>query len=144
MNWWDVLNSPIVLTMITLLWGSLIASWIASLWQKRSHQHEVRLQFAQDVLKAYQEYVRLARGSVERLQGGDFDTTHAEMLSQARVASLIFKDQNIAAGWKLVIDKLANVRNLRLNDKDSLAEKKIIEAFADADKTIEAMYKEIV
>jgi hypothetical protein len=98
MNWWDVLNSPIVLTMITLLWGSLIVSWIASLWQKRSQQYEIRLQFAKDVLKTYQEYIRLARGSTERLQGGDFDMIHAEILSQARIASLVFKDQNIAAG----------------------------------------------
>jgi hypothetical protein len=144
MSWWDVLNSPIVLTMITLFWGSIVASWIASLWQKRSQQHEVKLQFAQDILKTYQDYIRLARGSTERMQSGDFDTIHAEILSQARIASLVFKDQNIAAGWRLIVDKLANVRSLRLSGKDALAEKKIIEAFADADKTIEAMYKEIV
>jgi hypothetical protein len=144
MSWWEITNSPIVLTLITLVWGSAVASWVTALWQRRSHRHEVKLQYVQDVINSYQEYIRLVKGSPTRLEGEDFDEVHSRMLSQAKVAGLLFKDKSVGQGWKLVIDKLANVRALRLEERDStLTEKKLHQVFAEGDIAIERMFKEL-
>ena len=142
-NWWELINSPAILTLFTVIWGSFVASWITALWQKRSHQQTLRTQFAKDILKAYQQYVRLLRSQKERLQSETFDIIHAEMASQARIAGVIFKDQSIRNRWEKVTDKLANIRGLRIDGKDGTAEKKLLDVFSEADQVIEAMYEAI-
>ncbi|RLC70000.1 MAG: hypothetical protein DRI81_19695 [Chloroflexi bacterium] len=145
MSFWDIVNSPVILTLVTLIWGSLVASWVTALWQKRSHHHEVKLKYAQEVTSAYQEYIRMIRSNLDRLSGKDFDDLHSHMVSQARIAGFLFRDKRIGQSWQTVIDKLASVRALRVEGRDpTLIERKLREVYEEADKAVEGMFKKLV
>jgi hypothetical protein len=145
MTFWEIINSPIVLTIISLIWGSLVASWVTALWQKRSHQYEVKLQYAQDIVNAYQKYVRMLRSTSERLSDNDFDELHSRIVSYSRIAKFLFREKKVGENWIEVVDKLANIRNLRMQGRDFLlVDKKLKELYPEANVTIENMFSELV
>lgn len=144
MNVWDALNSPIVVTVVSLTSGSVIAAWITALWQKRSHCYETKLQFAQDIVSTYHEYVRLLKHDAKYLSDIDFDAVHSRLLSAAKVVSFLFRDKQVGPGWLEVASKLSSVRGLKLQGRDStLIDRKLVEIFQVCDPLIEAMFREV-
>ena len=145
MTLWEIFNSPIVLTIISLVWGSLVASWITALWQKRSHQYEVKLQYAQDIISAYQKYVRMLRSTSEHLSDKDFDELHSHIVSYSRIAQFLFKGDKVSESWMAVVDRLANIHTLRIQGREfSLIDKKLKELYPKANVAIENMFSELV
>jgi len=144
MNIWEFFNSPIILTTITLIWGSLIASWITALWQNRSHRYEVKLQYMQSITKTYQEYIRLIRDTSSNVSGENYDTLHADIVSQMKFISFLYKNKLIGEGWDIVIAQLANIRGLRIEGKNTnFIDNKLKDVYPEVDKIIKLMVREL-
>ena len=82
--------------------------------------------------------MRILRGDKSRLEGEEFDKVHSNLVSLVKVMGIIYQDNNIEKDWKIVINRLTNVRALRLQNRaSSLVEKKLNEAFKYGEKAIE-------
>lgn len=142
MNIWEVANSPLILTLIGLVGGSIVATWLTGLWQKRAHQHEIRLECAKNILSIYHEYIRLLKGKPEFLIGKEFDSINARLYTQVKISHLVFKNKEIAKQWRSVAGSLANVRQLCL-EKSKLVNEKLDSTYDKAAVATELMFKEI-
>jgi hypothetical protein len=143
MTFWQVINSPFVLTIVTLLVGGLAASTISAMWQRRAQQHAVKLQYSREILATYQAYVRRINGDRERLSGDGADELHAQMLSQAKLARFLFRDPRVGEGWKTVAADLTDAAGFKRSGHDEKASRRMIDVYRDADLAIEATYQEI-
>jgi len=143
MKWWEIVNSPVSITAISMLWGSIAASWITFMWQKRAQRHAARVECAQTIVAGYQEYVRLLRGKPEGLDGKEFDSLHVRMLSQTKIAAVLFRDKRVGIEWRSALDRLATVRGLRLAGREDSVEEKMDGVYQIASGATERMFKEI-
>jgi len=144
MSFWEIINSPLVIGLISLLWGSIVASGITYLWQKRAYQHQLKIRCANDLIEIYQEYIRFIRGTAEKFDNSKFDEIHSEMISKAKIAGLLFKNKNIGKQWEQVAGKLANIRSLILDGRDEkLVQRKMKEVFTMGNQAEEIMFKEL-
>jgi hypothetical protein len=67
------------------------------------------------------------------------------MVSYAKIAGFIFKDEQVGQGWGAAVDKLTNIRGLCVQGRDStLIERKLKDVYSETDDTIEKMFKELV
>lgn len=107
---WDIFNSPLVLTILSLLWGALVASTIAELWQRRARRQQLRAQQTKDMLSVYHRYVRLLRGNPSQLDGPRFDDIHAQFLSLNKLNLLLFRTHQIYDDWAHVATTLTAAR----------------------------------
>ncbi len=114
MDLWEIANSSIVITIVTLIVGSILASWLTAMWQKRARQYDIKLQQAEKILLTYHEYIRILKGDGDKLRGDDFDRLHSQLFALSKVASLVFKNKKVGNGWKEVVEMLAKIRYLRL------------------------------
>lgn len=117
MDLWEIVNSSLVITIMSLIFGSILASWLAALWQRRARQYDIKLQQAEKLLLTYHEYIRILKGDVDKLRGDDFDRLHSQLFAQTKVASLVFKNKKVSENWKAVVEELAIIRGLRLPQK---------------------------
>ena len=139
---WEVLNSPIILTTISLLWGALVASQISLLLQKRSYKYQARMQYAKEILDVYYKYIRiLRRGDPESLKTDEFDDIHVHMLSLSKSAKALFTDQLIADELKTVCDSLPTIRDYIINKKQEKAEKALVKVYSEMNIVIERIYQ---
>ena len=138
---WEIINSPIFLTLISLVWGSFIASAMTYMWQKQSHNHELRLAFIKEILTVYHQYIRLLKGNIENLKGEDFDEIHGNMRTLVNVSKILFRNTEINQGWEYVSNLMTTVRSCRLEGKFSKADKLLLEAFKEKNNVTEKMYK---
>lgn len=143
MSLWQVLNSPIVLTTVTLLAGGLAASTISAIWQRRAQQHALKVQFARDILTVYQAYVRQINGNRERLTGDRADELHAQMLSQAKIAPFLFRDPHVGETWQRVATGLTDAAGFKRAGHDQKANNRMVDVYRSADSAIQAMYVEL-
>ena len=131
-----IVNSPLVLTILGLLWGGIIASWITALWQKRNPHHELKLKYAQEVIEAYQEYIRLVRGT-KIPPRTDFDELQIAMMSHAKVVGHLYSNKEIRKLWASTIDKLSSIFDLKTKGRSqSLVENKLVEIYDDSNQAI--------
>lgn len=144
MSTWGIINSPLALAIMSLLCGGIMASWITALWQKRANRYNAKLECSKSILSIYHEYIRLVRGDPERLQGQEFDSVHARLFTQIKIARLIFRDKGVAKGWDSVIGALANMRKLCLQKEDDLAREKLDDIFEMATIATEKMFRELL
>jgi hypothetical protein len=100
MSYSDLINSPIFIALVGLVWGSLVASGVSAFWQKRSHLYEVKLQYTQNIISAYQDYTRLIRSDVIQEPEKGYDILHPRIVSYSRIIEFIFKNKSIGRGWK--------------------------------------------
>ena len=142
MTIWEIVNSPLILTIIGLFWGSLVTTWITATWQKRAYQHEVKLENAKNILSIYHDYVRLLKGNVESLSGKEFDSTNARLYTEVKIAKLIFRNKEVGKQWKSVAGSLANIRQLRL-EKSEFVNEKLDDVYDKATIATESMFKEL-
>ena len=142
MTIWDVVNSSLVLTLIGLLWGSIVTTWITATWQKRAHQHDLKLGCAKNILSIYHDYIRLLKGNPDSLSGKEFDSVNARLYTEVKIAKLIFRNKDIGKEWKSVAGSLANIRQLRL-EKSKLTDEKLDSVYDKATKATELMFKEL-
>jgi len=141
-NTWDYLNSPFVLTLISLIIGSLIATWITALWQKRSQQYQIKLQYAQEVINIYQEYARLLRNN--KVTAEDIDKIHPRFLASVKIIGYLFKDKRVGQNWTLIASKFSNIYGLRKQGKDkTMIVTKSEEIYDDFSQVIKIMFKEL-
>ena len=42
MRLWEIVNSPIALTVTSFVFGGLMVSWLSARWQQRAQLHELR------------------------------------------------------------------------------------------------------
>lgn len=144
MNFWDLLNSPFILTLMTIVVGGFIASWLTTAWQKRSHQYQIRLELAQRILASYQAYVRLIRSNPDGLTDVEFDRLHSQLLAQAKIAKVVFTDSAIGEEWERVASRLASIRGLKMQDRDvHMIGRKLVEVYGEANSAIELMFNHI-
>ena len=118
MNTWDVLNSPLVLTVISFIFGGIIASAISAEWQRRSQRHSVRLVLAQEILKTYHLYLRLLKNKNNDNDQEEFDQLHSDMLSKAGMAKVIFGEK-VGNRLARLTSKLASIHDLKLQAHES-------------------------
>ena len=98
MSYSDLINSPIFIALVGLVWGSLVASGVSAFWQKRSHLYEVKLQYTQNIISAYQDYTRLIRSDVIQEPEKGYDILHPRIVSYSRIIEFIFKNKSKLAG----------------------------------------------
>jgi len=138
MSVWDYLNSP----LISILLGSLAVAWITAVWQKRSQHYEIKLRYAQEIINAYQEYVRLLRS--EKITADELSKVHPKLLSNAKIISYIFRDKRIGKNWVTIAGRLSNIYGMKKQGKQKLLViEKFEEIYDDASATIELMFKEL-
>lgn len=142
MTIWEIVNSPLILTIIGLLWGSIVTTWITALWQKRAYRHEVKLGCAKNILAIYHEYIRLFKGNTELLAGKEFDGINARLYTEVKISKLVFKNKDVGNQWKLVARSLASIRQLRL-EKSKLVDEKLDDIYEKASIATELMFKEL-
>jgi hypothetical protein len=143
MNLWQILNSPLVLTIVTLLGGGLVASTISAMWQRRAQQYAAKVQYAQEIINCYHAYVRLINGNKERLTGDRADEFHAQMLAQAKLARFLFRDPHAGEAWRKVSLALADAAGFKRSGHDEKANKLMAHVYGNAEAAIEAMYNEL-
>jgi hypothetical protein len=149
MELWDLLNSPIILTIVSFLLVGVLASAISAAWQRRSQRHSLRLILAQEILRAYHNYIRYLRRRDNIEDTDEFSELHAEMLSRSGMAKVLF-DEEIALGLGRIANKLATVQDLRLkahsSDRpklDRAYKRNLEDAYAEARLVIEAMFNKM-
>jgi hypothetical protein len=143
MSLWQILNSPLVLAIVTLLGGGLVASTISAMWQRRAQQHAAKVQYARETINCYQAYVRLINGDKEHLTGDRTDEIHAQMLAQVKLARFLFLDPRAGEAWKKVGIDLADAAGLKRAGHNEKANKLMINVYSNAESAIEAMYNEL-
>jgi hypothetical protein len=142
MNYWNILNEPFVYTVIGVLIGSIAASKISEAWQKRSQHHLIKLQYAQEIINIYQEYVRLLRN--ETVTNGELSKIHPKFLSTAKIIGFIFKDKRVGKIWITIVGKFGNIYGMKKQGVEkSLIIEKSEEIYDDASVVIEIMFKEL-
>ena len=138
MSIWDYLNSP----FISVLLGSLAVAWITSIWQKRSQRYAIKLQYAQEIINTYQEYVRLLRN--EKITADELSKIHPKLLSNAKIIGFIFKDKRVGKSWTTIAGKLSNIYGMKKQEKEkALITEKSVEIYNEASVVIEIMFKEL-
>lgn len=144
MSYAEIINSPSFLALVGLIWGSLVASWVSAFWQKRSRLHEVKLQYAQNIISAYQEYIRLIRSDSTQESSEDFDILHSRIVSHSRIIEFIFKNKSIGQGWTKIIDNLNSAYNLRVQGRDrSHIDRQLRNIYPKSDLVVQMMFKEL-
>ncbi len=147
MNLWEIANSSIVITIITLVVGSILASWLTAMWQRRAKQYEIKLQQAEKLLLIYHEYIRILKGDDTKLRGEEFDRLHSQLYALSKITGLVFKDKHVGKNWKDVADTLAKVRQLRLTGKkprDTKVTQLFNEIYEAARVATEKMFTELL
>jgi hypothetical protein len=143
MNLWQIINSPIVLTTVTILAGGLVASTISAMWQRRAQQHALKFQYAREILTIYQAYVRLLNGPKDRLTGDHADELHVQMLSQAKLAPFVFRDRHVGEAWQQVAARLTDAAGFRRAGHEEKAKHRMVDVYRAADSAIQGMYMEL-
>ena len=143
MNLWQILNSPLVLAIVTLLGGGLVASTVSAMWQRRAQQHAAKVQYAREIITCYHAYVRLINGDKEHLTGDRSDEIHAQMLAQVKLARFLFRDSQAGEGWRKVALGLADAAGLKRAGHNEKANKLMTHVYGNAESAIEAMYNEL-
>jgi len=143
MRLWEIVNSPIALTVTSFVFGGLMVSWLSARWQQRAQLHELRVANARDMLTAYQDYIRVIRGRTMGLNGPTFDTVHAQLLATAKVASFLFANAEVGASWQSIAGKLAAIHDCRLREQDDRAKRLLKEVYKAADQAMSLMFKEL-
>ena len=144
MSYSDLINSPIFIALVGLAWGSLVASGVSAFWQKRSHLYEVKLQYTQNIISAYQDYTRLIRSDVIQEPEKGYDILHPRIVSYSRIIEFIFKNKSIGRGWKKIVDNLSSAYDLRLQGRNrSVVERQLDDIYPKADLLIQMMFKEL-
>lgn len=138
---WEVVNSPIMLTTISLLWGAFVASQISILLQKRAYIYQARMQYAKDILDAYYKYIRILRGDPAKLTSDDFDEVHVHMILLSKSAKSLFKDPKIVGGLTTISDSLPTIRDYKINQKQEKAEKALVKIYSEMNIVIERIYQ---
>jgi hypothetical protein len=139
MDIWKIINSPFIISLISVLLGGIVASIISLTWQKRAERHSMRIELLKDILRAYHEYVRFLRRDDMINNQNEFDRVHSEMLSKAKIAYVIF-DNQFGKKLRTITDKMNNVHNLRKQGMIEKAEKERLEVYEQADSIIENLY----
>ena len=117
MDIWEIANSSIVITILTLIVGSILASSLTAMWQSRARKYDIKLEQAEKLLLIYHDYIRVLKSDDTKLYGDEFNQVHAQLLARSKIAGLVFKNKTIGESWKEVVDQFAKVRQLRLNGK---------------------------
>lgn len=142
MYYWKFLNEPFVYTVVGVLIGSIAAAWISAVWQKRSQQYQIKLQYAQEIVNIYQEYVRLLRG--ETVAATELGKIHPRFLSTVKIIGFIFKDKRVGKKWRSIAGMLSNIYGMKKQEKDrDLIIEKSEEIYDEASEVIEIMFREL-
>jgi hypothetical protein len=146
MDFWSVLNSPIVLTLLSFVFGSIIAAAISARWQRRSQKHSVRLLLAQEILNTYHRYIRFLKKTDNYEDVDDFDELHIDMLTKCGMAKVIFS-QEVADRLKKLANKMATIQDLRLQAHyserhkiEKAFEKNLTDVYVEGRLAIEDMF----
>jgi len=139
MTTWETINSPIVVTIVSFFLGGVLATAVASLMQRKSQRHAVRVQLLHDWLRAYHDYMRFLRREDMIDNQDEFDRVHAQMLSLAKIGRVMFGDH---LGKQLVslTDKMGNCHSLRASGKTTKSKNQRVEIYKQADEMIELLY----
>lgn len=144
MSTWQILNSPLVLALVGLLWGTLVASTVTARWQRRSRRQDLRIQHIRDLLDTYHEYIRILKSADGTLAGRDFDLVHAQLFSLSKMSAVIFDDPQIETQWKGVAQSMATLRDLKLKGRGAGFEEKLREVCVQADLATNSMLEEVL
>ena len=116
MSFWEILNSPILLTVISIVGGGILVTAISTHWQNKSRKHSVRLSLAQSIFDIYYEYIRYLNKEDLSSTQNEFDKIHSSFLSKARISKAIFNDK-ISKDLVSLSRRLATLRDLRIRKK---------------------------
>jgi hypothetical protein len=143
MSAWEILNSAVVVTVLSLLGGGIVASSVAAMWQRRNHRYTVKLQYARDILSAYHAYVRLVNGNRTRLDTEVYHEVHAQMLSLSKIAALLFEDVQVGERWLAVATGLGDAAGFRLGGRDEKTRQRMSDVYQHAASATQAMFNEL-
>ena len=143
MSLWQVLNSPLILTVITLLGGGLAVSAISAMWQRRAQQHAAQVHYAREIMSAYQTYVRQINASREPGTSDQMDEIHAQMLTQTKLARFLFRDPRVSEDWNAVATDLTDAGGFKRTGHPEKASHRMVSVYRNAESAIEAMYNEL-
>lgn len=109
MLFWDVINSPFILTLFSLIWASLVTSYITKRNQNDNKLNEMRVKAFHDVFSIYHKYIR-------QVKLADCDRNiilerHSELYAISKQLSILFSE-DISKGWICICQNLININSL--------------------------------
>ena len=142
MSPWGVLNSPLVITVVSFALGGLLVAVVSAKLQQRAQRHSVRLAITREILGVYHEYIRFLRRPKEAGDEAEFDRIHAELMSLTRITRVLFSEATNHELGRLA-KRLANVQQLRREDNTEHFQEKLTDAYRHAESIFETMFTEL-
>ena len=146
MSLWKILNSPLVLTVVSFLLGGILASAISAMWQRRSQKHSLRLMLAQEYLKSYHQYIRYLK-RYEDFDPDEFDHLHTDILSKCGMVRVLYGEM-VGIKVQQIANKMSTIHDLRdqaiSTGREKLKrayEKNLNEVFVEGRIAIEAIFR---
>lgn len=138
---WEIINKPFILTIIALIWGSLVTNYITSKLSRHNKVIELRLKNFESIFCVYQKYVRIIK-SVE-VDSVNFSEVHSELVGQTKVSLALYKNNDIFNHWTDIYQRLSNIHSKQIKDKNYDFKKEIEIIFDKVSKVMPQMIKEI-
>ena len=142
MNLWDIVNSPLVITIVSFILGGLLVAVVSAKLQQRAQRHAVRLSVTRELLSIYHEYIRFLRHADDPGDEAEFDRIHAEFMSRTRITRVLFS-RSINDELISLAKRLANIQQLRRDGEVKHIQPKLKDAYQHAETIFESMFMEL-
>ena len=113
MWFWELLNKPIVVTVVSFLFAGVAGAALSQRWQRHAKLMDLQIQQLRDLEQVYHHYFRLLKGDVAGLSGEGWDTTHAQLFSLSQFNRSLFRGESARLGWTEVAQHMATLRDHR-------------------------------
>ncbi|MBF0539141.1 MAG: hypothetical protein HQL03_12910 [Nitrospirae bacterium] len=139
----SILRNPSFLALLGLIGGGFLSNYVVYKWQQRKALYDLKL-------NAYKETTALYHALLKYLHRLDPDKEdewrdkHGCFKAANKLNKVVFKDEEIFKGWESVVNKIANLIDLKNKDaKDRSINKLKSKLFDDASETIARMINEL-
>lgn len=140
LNILNILNQPIFLLILSLLWGSFVTAFVVNKLQNKNKINELKISHCYNIYLKYYAYIRTIK-NVTCIE--EFSKVHSEILSLSRVSGIIFDDKTIEDDWVNIAQRFSNIYNKSLKGEKCNSKKELEVVFLLSNKVKEKMSLEV-
>ena len=115
-----ILSSDFSTTVITVLFGGFILSFLTRQWQKQKYLHDMQIDIYRQLMDVYHDLILyLHCENVTKEIKDNWRTKHADFLAINQMCELFFSNSSIYLSWRKIADKIGNYLDcIEKNGKD--------------------------
>lgn len=140
---WDILNSNLFVTILTIVFGGFISFYLTQKWQHRKIHFEKKHRAYVETFAAYHTLLKALK-EAEQNTDDIWNDIHAKLLAANKINRVVFSNEQIFPLWKSVANNLGNARqHIADHSKERVINKLKSKIFNDAKAAEELMLEEL-